>query len=82
MGENVSKARRTKSSIVTVHRGKWTPPSLRDPKRLIAGGAETINGITYYRLQRWSPRRRAFVLEALVLSGSKTLRAIVKGIMR
>ena len=65
--------------IKTVRRHKWTPPSLRDPRNLIQAGTEVVNGVEYVRLHRWSKKRRAFVLEALVLPNSPILRLMRNG---
>jgi len=65
--------------IKTVERSWWTPPSLRDPKRLILGGEEKVEGVSYIRLERWSRRRRAFVLEALIRPGSPILKVFRQG---
>jgi len=67
--------------IKTVHRSLWTPPSLRNPRNLIQGGCETINGVTYVRLERWSRRRRAFVLEGLVRPKSPIRTLMRKGLL-
>ena len=60
--------------VRVVHRPEWVPPSLRDSRVLIRGGCEKVNGVTFIRLERWSRRRRAFVLEALALPDSPILK--------
>lgn len=57
-------------AIKTVYRPKWTPPSLRNEKKLVRKGSVKIGERTYVCLARWSKKRRAFVLEALVLYSS------------
>jgi hypothetical protein len=62
--------------MITVHRPEFTLPSSRTDRSLIRAGAEKINGQMYVRYERWNRRRRAFVLEALVLFRSRTRRKL------